>query len=275
MRLLISADIEGVAGVARPEQIQGGSSEHEMACRLMVGEVNAAVEGALAKGVQEVVVVDAHANGLNLPPDALHPRAELLNGRSFRLGLAPGIAPAFDAAFFIGYPASPGSSEAMLSSVTSLGHVLQGVRINGEPQSRGSLDGYLCGYYECPLALFTGDAAAVSEMHRFHVAVESVVVKESLGACAARSLHPEVARERIRTSAGRAIERLGTIPPLRLDGRLDLEVDFVHPVMADSAERIPQVERLGPCTLRWVGDDYVELYRCLSALVDLARLVAC
>ncbi len=273
MRLLVSADMEGIAGVARPEQVEGNGPEHEMACRLMAGEVNAAVEWALAVGVQEVVVVDAHAGGLNLSPDALHPRAELLNGRSFRLGLAPGIAPAFDAAFFIGYPASPGSTEAMLSFGASPGRVLQGVRINGEPQSRGSLDGYLCGYYDCPLVLFTGDAAAVSEMHRFRVGVESVVVKESLGACAARSLHPEVARERIRASARRAIERLGTIPPLRLDGQLDLEVDFAHPAMADSAERIPQVERLGPCTLRWVGDDYVELYRCLSALVDLAGLV--
>ena len=274
MRLFVSADIEGVAGVARPEQTRAGGPEHEAACRLMVGEVNAAVEGALAAGVQEVVVVDAHGDGLNLPPDAVHPRAELLNGRSFRLGFAPGIAPAFDAAFFLGYPASPGSMEAVLSAISGPEQVLRGVRINGESQSRGSLDGYLCGYYDCPLVLFTGDAAAVSEMHRFRVGLESVVVKESLGPCAARSLHPEVARERIRTSARRAVERLGTIPALRLDGRLELEVDVAHPAMADSAERVPQVQRLGPCTLRWVGEDYVELYRCLSALVDLAGLVA-
>jgi len=274
VRLLIFADIEGVAGVARPEQTEVGGAEHEAACRLLVGEVNAAAEGALAAGVQEVVVVDAHADGLNLPPEALHPRAELLNGRSFRLGLAPGIAPAFDAAFFIGYPASPGSAEAMLTSVSSPARVLQGVRINGESQSRGSLDGYLCGYYDCPLVLFTGDATAVSEMHRFRVGLEGVVVKESLGPCAARSLHPEVARERIRSGARRAVERLGTIPPLRLEGQLELEVDVAHPAMADSAERVPGVRRLGPCTLRWVSDDYVELYRCLSALVDLAGLVA-
>src|SRR5436853_319173 len=80
-----------------------------------------------------------------------------------------------------------------------------------------------------PVVLFTGDAAAVSEMHSFVTEVEGVVVKEGLSTKSARSLHPEESCSRIRTGACRAVERLQNIPPLRLEGRAELEIDFTTP----------------------------------------------
>ena len=71
---------------------------------------------------------------------------------------------------------------------------------------------------------------------------------------------PEVARARIRQGARRAIERLSTIPPMRLEGRVELEIDLVTAEMADSAERVPCVTRLAPRTVGYASDDYVELY---------------
>ena len=50
MRILISADIEGISGVMSPEQTSPGSGEYERARLLMTREVNAAVEGALEGG---------------------------------------------------------------------------------------------------------------------------------------------------------------------------------------------------------------------------------
>ena len=47
--------------------------------------------------------------------------------------------------------------------------------MNGKRQSEGSLNGAVCGYFGCPVALFTGDAAAVSEMHEFVTEVEGIV----------------------------------------------------------------------------------------------------
>jgi D-amino peptidase len=270
MRVFLSCDMEGVAGIVRDEQTDPSSPLHADSRRLLTAEVNAAVEGALEAGVQEVVVSDGHWTCLNVLPEELHPRAELVSGHPRRLSMAEGMGPGFDAAFLVGYHAAAGTADAVLDhTYADPGSVLE-VRLNGAPQTEGSLTGYLCGAFDCPVALFTGDAAAVSQMHQFVLAVEGVVVKESLARQAARSPHPRVARQRVREGARRAIERLPTIPPMRLDGRVELEVDLVSPAMADSAERVPCVRRLGPRTVAYASDDYVELYRLFLALVDLA-----
>jgi len=270
VRVFVSADMEGVAGIARDEQTDPSSPLHAASRHLLTQEVNAAIEGALEAGVQEVVVSDGHWSCLNVLPEELHPRAELVSGYPRRLYMGEGMGPGFDAAFLVGYHAAAGTADAVLDhSYADPTAVLQ-VRLDGVPQSEGSLTGYLCGAFGCPVALFTGDAAAVSQMHEFVLAVEGVVVKESLGRQAARSLHPQVACERIRVGARRAVQRLATIPPMRLSGRVELELDLVTTAMADSAERVPCVTRLAPRTVGCASEDYVELYRLFLALVDLA-----
>ncbi len=271
MRVFVSADMEGVAGIFRDEQTDPSSPQHAESRRLLTLEVNAAVEGALAAGAQEVVVGDGHWNCTNLLPEELHPRAELVAGHPRRMYMGEGMGPGFDAAFMVGYHAAAGTRDAVLDHTYANWDVVREVRLGGVTQSEGSLTGYLCGVFGCPVALFTGDAAAVSQMHAFVLEVEGVVVKEGLSRQAARSLHPEVARQRIRAGAARAIERLPTIPPMRLKGRVGLEVDLGTTAMADSAERVPCVTRLGPRTVGWASDDYVEVYRLLLALVDLAE----
>lgn len=257
--------------MTRADQLSPGGHDYATARRLMTLEVNAAVEGALGAGVQEVVVADGHAFGSNLLIEELHPVAELVSGFPRRLYMGEGMGPGFDGAFFVGYHASAGTPDAVHPhSYAPGGHVTE-VRLNGARQSEGSLNGYLCGYFDCPVALFTGDSAAVAEMHRYRLEVESVVVKEPLGRQAARSLSPQVARERIRTGACRAIERLDSIAPLRLEGRLELQVDFVRTAMADSCERVPGVRRVAPRTVSYFSEDYVELYKLFLALADLAR----
>jgi D-amino peptidase len=239
----------------------------------MAQECNAAIEGALEAGVQEFVVNDSHAHGRNLSPADLHPAAELVSGSSRLFSMCAGLGPGFDAAFFVGYHASIGSADAVIDH-TYDPRVFSQVRLNGRPQSEGSLNAAVAGYFDCPLALFTGDAASVSEMHQFVLEVEGIVVKEGIGRYSARSLHPTVARERIREGAKRAIERLENIPPLHHEGALDLEVELAYPVIADVCERIPGVERRGPRTVGYAGDDYLEVFKLFLALGSIGGTAA-
>lgn len=50
MKILISTDIEGVAGVFHSEQVRAGNGEYERARAWMTAEANAAVQGAIAGG---------------------------------------------------------------------------------------------------------------------------------------------------------------------------------------------------------------------------------
>jgi D-amino peptidase len=235
----------------------------------MTLECNAAIEGALEAGVQEFVVNDSHAQSRNLLPDLLHPAAELVSGQPSLLYMCTGLGPGFDAAFFVGYHGSAGTRDAVIDH-TYNGRAVAQARINGKPQSEGSLNGAVAGYFGCPVALFTGDAVTVSQMHDYVLPVEGVVVKEGISRYSARSLHPSVARVRIREGAKRAMERLENIPPLVQEGRVDLEVDLFYAVMADLCERIPGIERRGPRTIGYASDDYLEVFKLFLAVTTIA-----
>jgi D-amino peptidase len=111
-------------------------------------------------------------------------------------------------------------------------------------------------------------------MHEFCLEVEGVVVKEPLAREAARSLHPALAQDRIRTGARRALERLGSIPPLLHEGPAEFEIDFQSTALADVCLRVPGVEHKGSRTVRFAGRDYMEGFRLFLALVDLAATAA-
>jgi D-amino peptidase len=235
----------------------------------MTRECNAAIEGALEAGAQEFVINDSHAQGRNLIAEELHPAAELVSGDPSPLSMCTGLGPGFDAAFLIGYHGAAGTRDAVMDH-TYHGRVIAAARINGRPQSEGSLNGAVAGYFGCPVALFTGDAAAVSQMHEYLLPLEGIVVKEGISRYSARSLHPSVARARIRDGAKRAIERLENIPPLVHEGKVDLEVDLFYPVMADLCELMPGIERRGPRTIGYASDDYLEIYKLFVAVTTIA-----
>src|SRR5207302_3259425 len=142
LKVFISVDIEGVAGVVHPSQGTLGSPEYGDACRLMTLECNAAIEGALEAGVQEFVVNDSHAQGRNRSPAELHPAAELVSGSSRLLSMCAGLGPGFDAAFFVGYHSSIGSADSVIDH-TYDSRVFSQVRLNERPQSEGSLNATL------------------------------------------------------------------------------------------------------------------------------------
>jgi D-aminopeptidase len=103
MKILISTDIEGVAGVFHSEQARPGNAEYERARAWMTGEANAAVVGAYAAGAHSVVVNDSHGGFRNLLPDALDSRAQLVLGKPRYLGMMGGLDTGCDGVFMVGY----------------------------------------------------------------------------------------------------------------------------------------------------------------------------
>ena len=67
MKVFLSSDMEGTAGVVDWEQCVGDGPQAAAGRRLLLDEVNAAIEGALAGGATEIVVNDSHSTMRNLP----------------------------------------------------------------------------------------------------------------------------------------------------------------------------------------------------------------
>jgi hypothetical protein len=113
MRVYISIDMEGVAGVVHEDQTDPIEPRHvgeyNRFRRLMTNEANAAIAGALEAGATGVVVNDSHWLMRNLLAEELNPVAELLSGSPKRLSMVEGIDGGFDAAMFVGYHARAGT----------------------------------------------------------------------------------------------------------------------------------------------------------------------
>jgi len=273
MRVYISTDMEGVAGVVHEDQTNPleprHAGEYNRSRRLMTNEANAAIAGALDAGATRVVVNDSHWDMRNLLAEELNPAAELLSGSPKRLSMVEGVDQGFDAAMFIGYHAMAGTRDAVIDH-TYTSRVYQ-ARINAAPVGELALNAAMSGEHGVPVALVTGDQALVAEAKALlGEGVETVVVKNAVGRFAARSLAPSVACMRIRSAAVAALKRKHSAfrfqPPIRL------EVDFIVSQMADMAELVPGAERTGGRTVAFDGDDYKEVFRAWRAMYNLASV---
>ena len=273
MRVYISVDMEGVAGVVHEDQTDPvdprHAGEYNRFRRLMTGEANAAIEGALAAGATTVLVNDSHWLMRNLLAEDLHPAAELLSGGPKVRSMVEGVEAGFDAALFIGYHARAGAPHAVIDH-TYAGLVHE-ARLNGRPVGELALNAALAGTYDVPVALVSGDQALAAEAtDLLGPGVEAVIVKQAVGRFAARSVHPTEACRRIREGASAALARAHK--PLRLESPVHLEVEFTLTQMADMAELVPGAVRTGGRTLEYRHEDYREVFRAWRALYNLASV---
>ena len=82
MHVYLSADIEGVTGIANWEEADKAHPDYAWFKDRMNREVAAACEGALLGGATALTVKDAHGSGRNLVPDRLPTPTRLIRGWS-------------------------------------------------------------------------------------------------------------------------------------------------------------------------------------------------
>jgi D-amino peptidase len=132
----------------------------------------------------------------------------------------------------------------------------------------------VCGHFDLPVVLLSGDQTACAEAAELLGSLETVAVKQARGRMAAECLSPQVAQEQIAEAARRAVRRLAagdTPPPLRFEPPLTLHVELVTSDMADRAAILPGARRLEGKRIELVAGDAVTAYRSFRALVTLAR----
>lgn len=278
MRVYISVDMEGIGGVNHPHPTDPADRRYAVSVELMVGEANAAIEGALAAGATDILVNDSHWNMYNLLPEALHPSARVLQGQkawSMVAGAQPGAdgGPAFDVALFVGYHARAGHPRGTIAH-TYTGRPVE-TRLDGRPTGEYGLNALILGAWGIPVGLVAGDDALAQEVEAWLPWAERVIVKDADGGNSAISPHPSVARERVRAGAEAAVRAAaaGSLRTLELARPIIIEVDYPRGVIADHAAIAPGAERVGDRTVRYASDDPVDAYRGFLAVNRLASAV--
>ena len=267
MHILISVDMEGISGVVAGNHASSNHKEYERFRKLMTAEANAAIEGALAGGASQVVVNDSHGGMANILIEDLNPAAELISGSPKPFAMMQGIGPEVDRVFLVGYHATSGTGMAILEHTWS-GSVTE-VRLNDQVVGETGLNAALAGAYGVPVVLVAGDRAVTEEARALLGEIETVAVKDGLARTAAQCLHPQVAQERIRQAAERAL-KLQSVSPFIIPPPITLQVTFHRATHVDLAELVPGSRRVGGRTIEWVGDDMVAVYKVFRAMTTLS-----
>jgi D-amino peptidase len=272
MKLYVSADMEGTAGVCAWKQCDP-SDTHEYPAyrRHMTAEVRAAIEGAREAGAREVLINDSHWEMRNLVLDELPGDDDLrvISGTRKPFSMGQGLDGSFDAVFFTGYHAGAGTAATL--SHTSSPETIYRVSVNSTPCSEGLLYAALAGSYGVPVVLVTGDGPTVSELTDAMPWAVGVTVKDAIGYSAVDSLTPHAAQAAIRDGAREAIGRIGSAKPFAFVAPFELTIETVGVEHADFIELMPRFERVGARAIRFAAGDYRDI---LAAFIVATRLGA-
>ncbi len=261
MKVVMMTDLEGVAGVVSfADQGYESGKYYEAAKKLLTAEVNAAVEGLLAAGVEDVLVIDGHGPG-GIYFEDLHPAAKLMHGRP----LAPAavrdpIVAGYDVGVMVGQHAMAGVVDGNLAHTQS-SRAIDYYTLNRQPIGELAQFALYCGGLGLPLIFVSGDDATCREAEVLITGVTTVAVKQGLSRDSAISLAAPEARRRIREGIQHAVEqqRANPLPPLHWDAPYVLEKRFFHTDDADAAASHPGVERVDSQTVRLYSDNILDI----------------
>jgi len=264
--------MEGVAGIVDWSQCRGPGPSYEEGRLLLLGEVNAAIDGAIAGGATEIVCNDSHGTMNNLDPAALGGRASYVSGRHKPLYMMQGLDATADVVFMVGYHGSI-SGESSVLSHTYNPSVISHVELNGVRVGESGINALVALGCRVPVGLITGDQHTAAEADPFLSDAERVVVKESLTRFGAANLHPEVARTMIADGARRAVERAAGVlrlPAIALPATLEVQMQTAD--MAEVASWVRGAERTGVRAVSIRGDDPVAMFRSFVAVTYITRV---
>lgn len=261
MKVFMVTDMEGVAGVVSfTQQSYPDGKYYELAKKLETAEVNAAVDGLLDAGVEEILVWDGHGAG-GISFEDLHPAAKLLHGRpSPPWSRLDEVIAQYDVCVMVGQHARAGVATGNQNHTQS-SQTIDYYKLNGKPIGEIAQIALYFGAFGLPLIFLSGEEDACREAADLVDGIIIVAVKQGLGRGSAISLSAQEARRRIRQGIKQAIDkqRADPIPPLVWEGPYVLEKRYFHTDVADSAAAHPGVERVDSQTVRLHSDDIRQI----------------
>jgi D-amino peptidase len=265
MRVHVISDMEGVSGIVKWQQTSGGDPMYEEGRRLYTEEINAAVRGAKAAGATEVVVMDCHGAGggwtfNSLVPDLLDPACEFVvqqDWTEYTGFLESGC----DAALFVGMHALNGTRFGVMNHTVS-GQQWQNLWFNGTLVGETGINAALCGTWDCPVLLVTGDAATCDEGRALlGDGLTTVAVKEGIGRFSARQIPPIRARELIEAGAKRALQDLKAVASYSPGSPCTIEVEYKVTEAVDKLRRVASVEIVDDRRIRSTADTWWDAWK--------------
>jgi D-amino peptidase len=252
--------LEGVSGIHTKDQVKlGNDPQDAYAVSRLMADINAAVDGAFAGGAAYVKVLDRHRGGRNFDLSLLDSRAVAdRDDTGFWWGQ---LDETYDAALYIGAHAMMGAYNAFLPHTCST--EWHNYIINGRNFGELGMWALVCGYYNVPIIMVSGDLAACQEASAFFNPVRTAVVKHAVSASEALCINDEDAFKTIRDAAKEAMGLIGKAKPFKPILPMEIRIEYIMQWGENPSERfdgLPGVERLDGRTLRKISHNQSDIF---------------
>lgn len=272
-KLYISADMEGIAGLAEYRHASPGSTEFSWMLDLWVDQINTIIAAAVDEGVEEILVNEAHSGMNYLNISKLDPRASLVSGYIKADNQMHGLDESYLGAVFLGH-ARAGTANAVLNHTYVMRDVYD-IRLNDESIGEIGLNAYWALYLGSALVMVVGDDHAAKEAKEFDRNIECAVTKEGISQFSARHIPYDDVKKGLEHTIRQAIhkQRAGAKPEITLPDHFVMEIDFSVSEIAHLCSFVPGVTRIGPRSVRFENKDYRALQHTRIVCTNLALSV--
>jgi D-amino peptidase len=260
LKVHISVDMEGIAGVVTGEQLGPEGFEYGRFREFTTREALAAVTAAKDAGATGIVVADSHGNGQNLLIEQFPPDVRIVRSWPRPLGMMEGIDATFDAAVFIGYHASTSNTSGVRAHTFSSA-TLTRVALNGTDVTEGAWNAAIAGDLGVPVVMMSGDDAAIAEVKRLVGDLEVVETKKALSFHSAITLTPQASAEAIGKAVRAALLRRSSFRPYLVSKPVTVDVGFKHYTQVEVLSSLPIFERTSSHAIRFTAKDMREASR--------------
>jgi D-amino peptidase len=225
--------------------------------------------------VTEITLADSHSNGDNLAYDitGLDERLSLISGNPRPNYMMPTLDGSYDTVFLIGYHAGAGTPYGNMDHTYS-NSTIHSLWINGKAMNETFINSAYASCFSIPVSLIVGDKALKDQVmvEGGMPWVEFVVTKEALFKFAAKQRPLECVREETSKAVQKALAKdFKKLPLYGFQKPYELKIEFQTSNQADFASMIPLVERIDGRTLRFVSEDFKQIFEACIYLPALAR----
>lgn len=262
MKVYISVDIEGVAGITHWDEAEKNHADWQEFREQMTREAVAAIEGAQIAGATEILVKDAHSSGRNIIASMLPGDVRLVRAwMGHPLCMIQELDESFDAVMMVGYHSAAGSEENSLAH--TLSHDAAEIRINGRRASEYLIHALGSSMLGVPTVFVSGDKGLMDEIAEVNSAVTLCAVKEGRGQSTV-SMTPAAACKAIREGAAASLRTQLKDSLLQVPEHVIVEITYSNPVLAARHQWYPGMQHIGNRTVRFETGHYFDVLRMLN-----------
>jgi D-amino peptidase len=261
MKIYISVDIEGVAGITHWDEAEKGHADWVEFREIMTREAIAAIDGARAGGATEIWMKDAHDSGRNLVTTMLPEDVTLIrewSGHPF--SMIQEIDESFAGLVMIGHHASVGSEgNSLAHTLNTRTHM---ITLNGTPVSEFRLCALAAASLGVPVVFISGDRALMDEVALANPSIGRLAVKHG-GGHSTISMTPAAAQNAIRKGVEKSLRGAMKDCLLKLPDQFTLDVTYHSPALAYEKSFYPGCQYIGNRTNRVETSNIFDVMRAL------------